>query len=133
MSGEISSACGRLRQGYGAPGSEGRLARIKLKGHPLVGGLVRDPDAVPTQAPGRRVGEVVAGVGEERETVREPSTHRLNDYKAHGERHGGTHDPAGHARRNVRVGVRVCVMRVHVAGMMPYSSVPRRITKPTEK
>ena len=48
---------------------------VVAEGHALVGRLVGNPEGVPTESQRRGIGQVVPRVGEQRETVREPSTH----------------------------------------------------------
>ena len=75
------------------------------KRHPVVRALARDGQRVPAEAEGDGVLQVVAGIGQQRETRPEPPGQRLDGHERKREHERGAQRPLGHSRGNVRVAV----------------------------
>ena len=77
---------------------------VVAKGHPVVRPLVRDGQRVPAEAERGGVGQVVAGIGKQRETWPEPPAQRLDGHEREREDERGAQRPLGHSRRECASG-----------------------------
>ena len=99
----ISSAMTHQRHGVGERGEHADA--VVAEGHPVVRAPARDGQRVPAEAERRGVSQVVAGIGQQRETRSEPPGQRLEGHEREREYERGAQRPLGHPRGNVRLAV----------------------------
>ena len=78
---------------------------VVAEGHPVVRPLVAMDSAYQLKPSDAASGQVVAGIGQQRETRPEPAAQRLDGHEREREDERGAQRPLGHPRGDVRVAV----------------------------
>ncbi len=92
---------------YGVGESSEDTDAVIPERHPMMRGLVRHPQRIPAQAQGGGVGQVVSGIGQQRQAVSEPPGQRFRHHERQRDGDGRGHRPGGRAGHSLAVVVSV--------------------------